>query len=108
MSNAANEWRQALGTPTADALRDLAITLSKVVINAAQCAVGFRVAMLMIKLGVKEDDIESFMSEVYNRCIDQAITPGNITSYLTDLLEFTKTVPFSKIATYVQQRQMKK
>jgi hypothetical protein len=89
-----NEWRQMLGSATANELRELAITLNKVGINAARCAVGLRVAVVMTKLGVKEDDVESFMSDVYNRCKDQGITPDNIASYLTDLLEFSKTVPF--------------
>ena len=71
-------------------------------INAAQCADGFKIAMTMIKLGVKEEDCESFMSDVYNRCRDQGITPENIASYLTDLLEFSKTVPVSKMSDYIQ------
>jgi len=75
-----NEWRQALGSTVAAELRELATTLKKVGINAAQCAAGFRVAMAMIKLGIKEDDFESFMSDVYNRCRDQGITPENIAS----------------------------
>jgi hypothetical protein len=55
VTNLVNEWKRALGLTAADELRDLAITLKKVGITPAQCAVGFRVAMIMSKIGVKED-----------------------------------------------------
>jgi hypothetical protein len=66
VTNIVSEWRQALGSTAVDELRELAITLKKVGINAAQCVVGFRVAMAMIKLGVREDDFESFIVYVYS------------------------------------------
>src|ERR687896_679693 len=84
VTNTVNEWGQALGSTTGTELRELAVTLKKVGINPAQCAKGFRVAIAMAKLGVKEEDFESFMSEIYNRCIDQGITPENIACTLTD------------------------
>ena len=39
-------------------------------------------------LGVKEDGFESFILEIYNRCKDIGLTPENIASHLSDLLEF--------------------
>jgi hypothetical protein len=53
---------------TADQLRDLVVTLKKIGITPAQCALGYRVAMIMINLGVKEDNIELFILDIYNRC----------------------------------------
>jgi hypothetical protein len=94
VTNIVNEWRQALGFYLADQLRDFAVTLKKIGITPGQCAVGFRIAMMMNRLGVKEDSFKSFMSEVYHRCKDLELTPENIASYLTDLLELSKTVPF--------------
>ena len=48
------------------------------------------------------------MSEIYNRCIDQGITPENIACTLTDLLEFSKTVPFSEMPDYIQRKTNEK
>ncbi|MGC2682128.1 MAG: hypothetical protein WA323_09690 [Candidatus Nitrosopolaris sp.] len=59
VTNIVNRWRAALGFPTADALRELAVTLRKVGITAAQCALGFRNATLMLRIGVKEDSPSS-------------------------------------------------
>jgi hypothetical protein len=108
VTNIVNEWRQALGSPTADELRELATTLKKVGINTAQCAVGFRAATLMNRLGVKEDNFESFMSDVYNRCSELGMAPKSIAPLLTDLLEFSKIVPFSKLPDYIQQKTQEK
>jgi hypothetical protein len=44
VTNTVSEWRQALGFSAADDLRDLAVTLKKIGITPAQCALGFRVA----------------------------------------------------------------
>jgi hypothetical protein len=92
----------------ADELRDLAVTLNKIGITPAQCAVGFRVAMMMNRLGIKEDSFESFMSDIYNRCKNLGLTPENIASYLTNLLEFSKTVPYSKIPDYIELKTQEK
>jgi cell division protein FtsB len=104
VTNIVNEWRQSLGFYLADQLRDFAVTLKKVGITPVQCATGFRIAMSMNRLGIKEDSFESFMSEVYQRCKNLELTPENIASFLTDLLEFSKSVPFSKMTNYMQQK----
>jgi hypothetical protein len=44
VTNLVNEWRYTLGFAAADDLRQLAITMRKVGITAAQCAFGFRIA----------------------------------------------------------------
>jgi hypothetical protein len=40
VTNIVNEWRLGLGLAAADELRELAVTLKKVGVNAAQCATG--------------------------------------------------------------------
>src|SRR5919108_4157702 len=108
VTNIVNNWRQYLGFASADELRDLAVTLNKIGISPAQCAVGFRVAMMMNRLGVKEDSFESFMSDVYNRSKNLGLTPENIAFYLTDLLEFSKSIPISEISRYIDQKTQEK
>ena len=60
VTNIVNEWRATLGFPTADTLRELAVTLRRLGISAVQCALGFRVATLMLRIGVKEDELRVF------------------------------------------------
>jgi hypothetical protein len=104
VTNIVNEWRLALGFSTAEGLRELAVTLKKIGITPAQCALGFRAAMTMNRLGVKEDNFESFMSDVYSRSKNLGLTPESIAYYLTNLIEFSKTVPFSQISEFIQQK----
>ncbi|MGB6592481.1 MAG: helix-turn-helix domain-containing protein [Candidatus Nitrosopolaris sp.] len=109
VTNIVNQWRHSLGFAGADELRELAVTMKKVGITSAQCALGFRIATVMLRIGVKDDSFESFVLDVYNRCKDIGLSPENISSYLVDLLEFSKTVlPFSKIADYVKEKTNEK
>jgi hypothetical protein len=108
VTNIVNEWRAALRFPTADALRELAVTLRRLGITAAQCALGFRTAALMLRIGVKEDSFELFILDVYNRCKDIGLSPQNIALHLTDLLEFSKTVSLSEIPQYLREKTNEK
>lgn len=108
VTNIVNEWRQSLGLYVAETLRDLAVTLKKIGLSPAQCAVGFRVAMMLNRLGVRDDEFESFISDIYNRCSNKSIKPEAIATYIADLLEFSYTVPFSQISSYISQKGQEK
>jgi predicted nucleic acid-binding Zn-ribbon protein len=114
VTNVVNEWRRGLGSAITDDLRELGVTFRKVGITPAQCALGFRIAMMIAKLGVKkEDDLEQFILHVYNNCIDLGISPDNVTSHIKDLLEFSKNtnnnaVPLSQISDFIQQKTNEK
>jgi hypothetical protein len=43
VTNIVNDWRAEMGFPTADALRELGITLRRLGITPPQCALGFRI-----------------------------------------------------------------
>src|SRR3954465_1598059 len=85
--------------------------MNKVGITAAQCALGFRAAMIMNKIGVKEDDIEYFISDIYNRCKDIGISAENVAIHLQNLLEFSRTtspIPISGIDDYQGKKMEQK
>ena len=69
--------------------------------------------MIMNKIGVKEGEIEYFVSEIYNRCKEIGLSADNIDIYLQGLLEFSKTsgmsiLPISKIADYLREKTEEK
>jgi cell division protein FtsB len=64
--------------------------------------------MIMNRLGVREDSFEPFMSDIYARCNNLGLTPESIASYLADLIEFSKTVPFSQISEFIEQKAEEK
>jgi hypothetical protein len=60
--------------------------------------------MTMNRLGVKEDNFEPFMSDVYSRSKNLGLTPESIASYFANLIEFSRTVPFSQIPGLIWQK----
>jgi hypothetical protein len=104
VTNIINEWRQGLGYPLADDLRELATTFKKVGITATQSAVGFRLAMIMIKFGVNEKEFEQFISQIYNNSKKLDLQPDKIAYYLDELLKLSKDIPFSQIPDYIKQK----
>jgi hypothetical protein len=104
VTNIINEWRRALSYPIADELRDLATTFKKIGITATQCALGFRLAMIMTSLGVDEREFESFISQIYNNCKKIDLRPDKIVYYIEQLLKFSKDMPLSEIPDYIRQK----
>ena len=51
---------------------------------------------------------ESFVTDIYNHCRTLGLTPENISHYLTNLLEFSNNIPFSKIPGYIDQKTQEK
>jgi hypothetical protein len=62
VTNFVSEWRFNLGFAVADEMRELAVTMKKVGITAAQCALGFHAASAMLRIGVQEDVLPIFYS----------------------------------------------
>jgi hypothetical protein len=69
--------------------------------------------MIATKLGVKQDEeLESFILDVYNRCIDLGLSSENIGLHIKELVEFSKTsgnssnkiVPLFQISGFIQQK----
>ena len=108
VTNIVNEWRQAIDFPVADELRELAVTLKKIGITPGECAIGCRTSMMLNRVGVGNDQLQSFLSDVYKRSVDLGLTPQNIASYLRDLLEFSNTLVFSQIPAFLEQKKQEK
>jgi predicted nucleic acid-binding Zn-ribbon protein len=113
VTNIVNEWRSGVGFVLADELRELSVAMKKVGITAAQCALGFRAAMIMSKIGVDEDNIEYFISDIYNKCSNIGLSAENIAIYLQDLLEFSSSsimpiLPISKVGDYLREKTEQK
>ena len=104
VTNIINEWRKGLGYPLADELRELAVTFKKIGITASQCAVGFRLATIMINLGIDEEEFESFIANIYEKCKKLDLQPDKIAYYIDELLKFSKDIPLSQIPDYIKQK----
>ena len=82
------DWRSMVGTDLADQLREVAITLKKRSITPVECATALRIVNMMNRLGVNDDSLENFISEIYMRGIDIGLDPKLISAYLSELVNF--------------------
>jgi hypothetical protein len=64
-------------------IRDIGVTLRKLGMSPAQCATGLRVSKLIERIGLEDNSIESFLSEVYTRCQDLGVNPNHIAQFIS-------------------------
>ena len=97
---------RAIGFAKADELRELGTSLRRVGITPGQCALGFRVGMIMRELGVTEDNFKSFILDVYNRCKDDGLSSEEFAELLMDMIEFSKSnaLRLSQISEHIRQK----
>jgi hypothetical protein len=86
VSSIVAEWKHAVGLDLANLIRDIAVTLRKLGMSPAQCATGLRVANLIYKIGLDEDSIGAFLSEVYTRLQEAGVNPKHFARYVEGLI----------------------
>jgi hypothetical protein len=96
------DWRAEIGIPTADTLRQFSTELRRLRITAPQCVLGCRILGVIRKLKVDEENSESFVYEVHQRCLSKNITPEAIVECLKEILPMTEKTPISSIPQIVQ------
>jgi hypothetical protein len=106
VTNIINEWRNNIGAYKAEDLRELSISLKKANITPIQCSIGFRVAKIMQKLGITEEQFQSFMSDVYDRCQKLELGPDQIEKYLIETINISKIVFPSQIPNYISMKKI--
>jgi hypothetical protein len=104
VTNIISQWKDDIGIPTADTLRDLSTELKRLNINALQCANGCRFLNIVNKLGAQETNIESFITQIYKLCISKNIAPEVIVKISAQITAFDETIPISQIPEYMQEK----
>ena len=106
VSNIIEEWRTDLANYDIDALRALSLSLKNFKLTPEKSAAGFRVAMMMLKIGVTEESFNYFINEIYNRCQLLNISPEQIGIYIQEIVLLSHLVIPSKIPQYVEDKRM--
>jgi hypothetical protein len=97
-----SEWKAEIGIPNADTLRQFSTELRRLGITASQCVLGCRILGVLRKLRVDEENLESFVSQVYQRCQSKSITPQAIVDCSQEILSMAEKTPISRIPQIVQ------
>src|SRR5918996_1549945 len=112
ITNIVRDWRHELGYPTADALRQLAIDLKRLGISATDCAIGFRTVNTIKRLGLvqvdEEKGLESFVSDIYNKCKYHGLMPDKLVNLAMQILDLLESIPLSQIPNYVEEKSKDK
>jgi hypothetical protein len=91
ITNIVRDWRCELGYPAADALQQLATDLKKLGISTTHCAIGFRTVNTIKRLGLvqvyEEKDVESFVSDIYNKCKYHGLIPDKLINLAMKILD---------------------
>ncbi len=98
VSNKVNEWKRRIEAPDIEELRRFAVNIRKSGMTIKHCIKGFRFLQLLKGLGItiENDDIDSdleslafFVNEIYEKCKEKGMTPTVVTTWITDLLNFS-------------------
>jgi hypothetical protein len=81
-----SEWKEEIGLPKAETLRQFATELRRVGINASECALGCRLLKLIGKLGIDVESLESFVNKVYKQCLERNLMPHQIVDISEQIL----------------------
>ena len=106
VSNIIEEWRTDLANYDIDALRALSLSLKNFKLTPEKSAAGFRVAMMMLKIGVTEESFNYFINEIYNRCQLLNISPEQIGIYIQEIVLLSHLVIPSKIPQFLENKRM--
>ena len=104
VSNIVEEWRTGLVNYDIDALRTLSLSLKNFKLTPEKSAAGFRVAMMMLKIGVTEESFNYFIKEIYNRCQLLNISPEQIGIYIQEIVQLSHLVIPSKIPQFLENK----
>ena len=104
VTNIISELKEEIGIPTADSLRILATELKRLNINPSQCAKGYKLLNIINNLGAQEEDIEPFLTQIYNLCTSKNIAAEVIVNISQQVLALGDRIPFSQIPEYIQQK----
>ncbi|MGI0042835.1 MAG: hypothetical protein ACRD47_03910 [Nitrososphaeraceae archaeon] len=97
-----SEWKAEIGIPNADTLRQFSTELRRLGITASQCVLGCRILGVLRKLRVESENLESFVSQVYQKCQSKSIIPEAIVECSQEVLSMAEKTPISRIPQIVQ------
>jgi len=98
------EWKKNIGIPDADTLRQFATELRRSSINTSECALGYRLLNLLAKLGVDDEDLESFVNKVYRQCQECNIAPHEIVETSQQILSIRGSHPISQLPDHIKKQ----
>ena len=106
VSNIIEEWRTDLASYDIDALRALSLSLKNFKLTPEKSAAGFRVAMMMLKIGVTEESFNYFINDIYNRCQTLDLSANEIGTLIGEVVMLLHHIMPSKIPEFLDEKRI--
>jgi len=106
VSNIVKDWKEEIGSLSADQLRESAVILQNVGISPLQCGQGSRILNILQNLGFSEDNIEMFVHDVCKMCKNISLLPDKIALHIKELIDQTEKVPLDQLSDHIQRNKI--
>ncbi|MDQ6669104.1 MAG: hypothetical protein M3Y53_12895 [Thermoproteota archaeon] len=104
VSNIINEWKKGINDSEYESIKELAVFSKKEGLHVSELASRFRLYNYIIKLGLNEDQIESFIVNCMNGA--NSLSPEKIINLTNQLFEITKSesIPPANVPVFTKQK----
>jgi hypothetical protein len=104
VSNIINEWKKGIKDSDYESIRELAVFSKREGLNLSELASRFRLYNYIIKLGLNEDQIESFIANCMNGA--HSLPPENIIDLTNQLFDIAKSesIPPAEVPGLIKQK----
>jgi hypothetical protein len=101
VSHTVSDWRDRLGAPLAEEVRDFCVIVKTQNITPLQCAEGFRFLNQLKNCNLSLDQIMPFILEFYKVCISANMEPKEIFSICNEIFELQDAVPLAQLPEFI-------
>lgn len=108
VSHEISEWKDRMGIPTAEALRDFSILLRTLNVTPLQCADGFRFSNQLKRCGISENEIMPLIVGIYNKCISTNVDPELLFHVCKQISELRESVSIAELPQFISKQVEKK
>jgi hypothetical protein len=106
VSNIIKDWKEEIGSLSADQLREFAVILQNIGISPLQCGQGSRILNILQDLGFFGDNIEMFAHDVCKMCKNIGLQPDKIALHIKELIGLTEKVPLDQLSDHIQRNKI--
>jgi hypothetical protein len=103
VSHTVLEWRDCMGAPLAEEVRDFCVTAKIQKVTPLQCAEGFRFLNQLKNCNLSLDQIMPFILEIYKVCISANKEPKEIFSICNEIFELRDAVPLAQLPDFISR-----
>jgi hypothetical protein len=108
VSHVISGWKDRIGIPTAETVRDFCIQAKSQNVTPLQCAHGSRFLNQLKSCDISQNEIIPFIVGIYNKCISSNIAPDQIFDVCKQISDLDEPVPIAQLPEFISKQVEKK